>query len=207
MELEAQRAALAAVMEEQGRSFAELSRVIRRNPAYLQQYLKRGTPRTLGEADRGRLARYLGVPEARLGGPAADGLVEVARLDIVASAGPGRLVESEAMRRPGTFSPALLRELGVDPQAASIIRVEGDSMAPLLQHGDEILVDRARRQLTAKGGIFVLRIEGELMVKRLRPAVGGIEVVSDNPAYPVQLLRSDALDVVGRVAWLGRALL
>jgi peptidase S24-like protein len=206
MEPEAQRAALAAVMEEQGRSFAELSRVIRRNPAYLQQYLRRGTPRTLAEADRGRLARYLGVPEARLGGPAAHGLIGVARLDIVASAGPGRLVDSEAQRRPGTFSPALLRELGVDPEAASIIRVEGDSMVPLLEHGDEILVDRARRRVTPKGGIFVLRIDGELMVKRLRPTVGGIEVVSENPAYPVRLFASKALEVIGQVAWLSRAL-
>lgn len=206
MEPEAQRAALAAVMEEQGRSFAELSRVIRRNPAYLQQYLRRGTPRTLAEADRGRLARYLGVPEARLGGPALDGLVEVARLDVGASAGPGRLIEDEPARRPGTFSPALLHELGVDPESASIIRVEGDSMAPLLEHGDEILVDRARRRVTAKGGIFVLRIDGELMVKRLRPAVGGVEIVSDNPAYPLRLCRSDAIEVLGRVAWLSRAL-
>jgi phage repressor protein C with HTH and peptisase S24 domain len=68
----------------------------------------------------------------------------------------------------------LLHELGVDPESASIIRVEGDSMSPLLEHGDEILVDRARRRVTAKCGIFVLRIDGELMVKRLRPAVGGI---------------------------------
>lgn len=206
MEPEAQRAALAAVMEEQGRSFAELSRVIRRNPAYLQQYLRRGTPRTLAEADRGRLARYMGVPEARFGGPSLDGMIEVARLDVVASAGPGRRVDSEAMRRPGAFSPALLRELGVDPDTASIIRVEGDSMAPLLEHGDEILVDRARRRVTSKGGIFVLRIEGELMVKRLRPAVGGIEAISENPAYPVRFFRSDTLEVVGRVAWLSRAL-
>jgi len=206
MEPEAQRAALAAVMEEQGRSLSELSRVIRRNPAYLQQYLKRGTPRTLAEEDRGRLARYLGVPESRLGGRAPGGMIEVARLDVGASAGPGRLVGEEPLRRPGAFSPDLLRALGVSPEMASIIRVEGDSMAPLLHHGDEILVDRARRRVTAKRGIFVLRIGGELVVKRLRPAVGGVEVISENPAYPPRTVRSDAVEVLGQVAWLGRAL-
>lgn len=206
MEPEAQRAALAAVMEEQGRGFAELSRVIRRNPAYLQQYLKRGTPRVLAEADRGRLARYMGVPEAMLGGRPAEGVVEVARLDVRASAGPGRLVDEEARRQPGMFPPAMLRQLGVRPHAASMIRVEGDSMSPLLEDGDEILVDRDQRALGARGGVFVLRLGGELMVKRLRRAIGGIEVVSDNPAYPVRFVPFPEVEIIGRVAWLGRAL-
>lgn len=207
MEPEAQRAALAAVMEEQERGFAELSRVIGRNPAYLQQYVKRGTPRTLAEEDRGRLARYLGVPEARLGGPQSDGVVQVSRMDVGASAGQGCLVETEAARRPGLFTSEMLRQLGVRPASASMIRVEGDSMSPLLEHGDEILVDRDQRRLTGRGGIFVLRVEGELMVKRLRPAVGGVELVSENPAYPLRFCRLDAVEVLGRVAWLSRALI
>lgn len=206
MEPEAQRAALAGVMEGQGRTLAELSRVIRRNPAYLQQYLKRGSPRVLAEADRARLARYMGVPEAVLGGRGAGGVVEVARLDVGASAGPGRLVSEEARRQPGMFPPAMLRQLGVRPDAASMIRVEGDSMSPLLEDGDEILIDSDQRGVGRGGGVFVLRLEGELMVKRLRLAVGGIEVVSDNPAYPVRFVAARELEILGRVAWLGRAL-
>lgn len=206
MEPDGQRAALAGLMKQQGRSFAELSRVIRRNPAYLQQYLKRGTPRVLAESDRGRLARYMGVPEAMLGGRGAEGVVEVERLDVAASAGPGRLVGDEARRQPGMFPPAMLRQLGVRPEAASMIRVEGDSMAPLLEDGDEILVDRDQRSVGRGGGVFVLWLGGELMVKRLRPAVGGIDVVSENPAYPAQFAAASKVEVLGRVAWLGRAL-
>jgi repressor LexA len=206
MDASAQRAALAALMEEQGVSFAELSRVLDRNAAYLQQYLRRGTPRLLGEADRARLARYFGVSEVRLGGRAPEGLVEIARLDIGASAGPGRLADEEPRRRPGSLSPALLRELGVRADAGSMIRVEGDSMEPTLSDGDEILVDRDRRDVRGKGGIFVIRLDGVLMVKRLRPAIGGIEVISDNPAYPVRVATAGALEVIGQVAWLGRAL-
>lgn len=206
MEPDAQREALAGLMEQQARGFAELSRVIGRNPAYLQQYLKRGTPRVLAEADRARLARYLGVPEAALGGRGADGVVEVARLDVRASAGPGGLVEGEARRQPGMFPPGMLRQLGVRPGAASMIAVQGDSMAPLLEDGDEILVDGDQRAVTGRGGVFVLRLDGELMVKRLRPAVGGVDVVSENPAYPVRFVRMGKVEVLGRVAWLGRAL-
>ena len=207
MDPDAQRSALAGLMAETGVTFTELSRVLGRNPAYLQQYATRGSPRLLAEADRARLARYFGVPESRLGGPAPDGLVEIARLDVGASAGPGRLTEEERTRRPGAVSPALLRELRVRPEAASMIRVEGDSMEPTLSDGDEILVDRDRRDVSGRGGVFVIRLDGVLMVKRLRKAVGAVEVISDNPAYPVRRCKPEVLDVVGRVAWLSRAVL
>lgn len=206
MDPDEQRAALAALMVERGASLSELSRVLARNPAYLQQYLRRGTPRTLAEHDRGRLARYLGVPETRLGARAAEGLVEIARLDLGASAGPGRLAEEETRRPPAALSPALLRELGVRAEATSMIRVDGDSMEPTLSDGDEILVDRDRRDVRGRGGIFVIRLDGVLMVKRLRPVVGGVEVVSDNPAYPARPYGRDAVDVIGRVVWFSRAL-
>ncbi|UYY59799.1 helix-turn-helix transcriptional regulator [Sphingomonas sp. S2-65] len=200
------RAALEGLMAEHGIGFAELSRVIGRNPAYLQQYVRRGSPRTLAENDRQRLAAFFGVPEARLGGPEVPALVEIARLDIGASAGPGRLTDAEAARRPGELSPALLRQLGVRPQAASMIRVEGDSMEPLLADGDEILVDRDHCEVRPRGGIFVIRVDGALMVKRLRPALGGLDVISENPAYPLRFCRHREAEVIGRVAWMSRSL-
>lgn len=206
MDAEAQRSALEALMAERGVSFAELSRVIGRNPAYLQQYVKRGSPRELAERDRARLAAYLGVAEARLGGRPNEANVEVPRIDVGASAGPGGLVDAEDRRQPFAFPAALLRQLGVRTSAASMIRVEGDSMAPTLEDGDEILVDRARTRVEARGGVFVLRLDGVLMVKRLRPAVGGIEVVSDNPVYPARVVTARAVEVIGRVAWLSRAI-
>lgn len=207
MEPDAQRAALEALIAETGASLSELSRLLGRNLAYLQQYLVRGTPRLLAESDRALLARYFGVPESRLGGPEPDGLVEVPRLDVGASAGPGGLVESEARRRRGMqFAPELLRALGVRPEAASMIRVKGDSMLPTLADGDEILVDRDRRRVEGRGGVFVIRLDGELMVKRLRTGIGGIEVISDNPEWEMRVVPVRALEVVGRVAWLGRAI-
>lgn len=204
MDSAAQRAALGALAAEQGESLAGLSRLIGRNAAYLQQFVTRGSPRLLAEEDRRRLARFLGVPEARLGGPEAPGVVEVPRLDVGASAGPGGLVEREARRRPMAVPPSLLRELGVRAEAASIIRVEGDSMVPTLADGDEILIDRDSRGLAPRGGIYVIRLDDTLMVKRLRPAVGGVEVISDNPAFPPIGVRRD-VEVIGKVVWLSRA--
>lgn len=207
MESAQQRAALAALIAESGESYAALSRMLGRNAAYLQQFVARGSPRRLDERDRALLARYLGVAEARLGGPDTVHMVAVTRLDVGASAGPGRLAEDRA-RAPAPFDPALLRQLGVRPAAASLIRVEGDSMAPTLADGDEILVDRDRATPGSRAALFVLRLDGAVAVKRVRALGAEIEVASDNPAYPPPA-RFDAgtIAVLGRVVWLGRALL
>ena len=63
------RAALDRLLTDKGIDYARLSQVIGRNPAYIQQYIKRGSPRRLAEQDRARIAAYLGVSEALLGGP------------------------------------------------------------------------------------------------------------------------------------------
>ncbi|MES2445000.1 MAG: S24 family peptidase [Pseudomonadota bacterium] len=207
MEGAAQRLALAELIAETGESYAALSRLIGRNDAYLQQFVTRGSPRELAERDRALLARYLGVAEARLGGPDLPGLVEVTRLDVGASAGPGGLVEDEARRRPGALDPGLLRQLGVRAAAASMIRVSGESMTPTLADGDEILVDRDRRRLAARPALYVLRVDGAVMVKRLRALGDDIEILSDNPAFAPRLCEASEVEVIGRVVWLSRALL
>ncbi|HEY0623062.1 S24 family peptidase [Sphingomonas sp.] len=205
MESFEQREALERAAAARGESLAALSRLIGRNAAYLQQFVTRGSPRRLAEADRRKLARYLGLSDAALGGPAVDGLVPVARVDAGAAAGRGRLVETER-RSELLLDPALLRRLGVRPDMASTIRVEGASMEPNLCDGDEILVDGARRMLGVRPAIYVFRREGLVAVKRLRAMGAEVEVVSDNPAFGREVVPARAIDVVGRVVWLHRAL-
>src|SRR5512139_1064430 len=89
------REKLADLAQRRGSSLAALSRMLGRNPSYLQQYITKGSPRKLEEVDRRRLAQFFGVGEADLGGPeeisyATQGdWVEVPRLPLEASAGPG----------------------------------------------------------------------------------------------------------------------
>ena len=54
---------------ERGEDFASLSRMLGRNPAYIQQFVRRGVPRRLKEEERRKLARYFSVSESLLGGP------------------------------------------------------------------------------------------------------------------------------------------
>ena len=63
------RETLERLCAERGEDFAGLSRMLGRNSAYIQQYVRRGVPKRLGEDERRKLARYFGVAEALLGGP------------------------------------------------------------------------------------------------------------------------------------------
>ena len=207
------RAALARLIAEKGEDFAGLSRLLGRNAAYIQQFIKRGTPRRLAEADRRILARYFGVDEALLGAPEAAperGLRPVPRLDVDASAGAGAFDGEEKGGGHIAFDPAWLRRVARGaPDQLSIIRVAGDSMAPTLADGDDILVDRGDSAARLRDGIYVLRIEGALVVKRLAvsPAARTLSIRSDNPAWPGWPdCDPGAVEVVGRVVWTGRRL-
>ena len=90
----------------------------------------------------------------------------------------------------------------------SIIHVLGDSMEPTLSDGDEVLVDASDQGSRLRDGIYVLRADDALVVKRVTLKPGGrkITISSDNSAYPSwdDVDRSE-IQVVGRVIWFGRA--
>ena len=86
------RKALERLCAERGEDFAGLSRLLGRNPAYIQQYIRRGTPKRLKEEERRKLASYFGVSETLFGGPAgqpAGGMVAIPRSMASAAAGAG----------------------------------------------------------------------------------------------------------------------
>jgi phage repressor protein C with HTH and peptisase S24 domain len=206
------REALERLIQERGEDYVGLSRLIGRNAAYIQQFMKRGTPRRLAEDDRRRLARYFGVDESVLGGPPhspLDSFLPVPRLDVGASAGAGALDPTEQAIGSIAFDPGWLRGLGIaDTGRLSMIRVEGDSMAPTLADDDEILVDGGDAGSRLRSGLYVLRVEDALVVKRIAPGPGGrVSVLSDNPAYSSWPdSEADTIDIVGRVVWVGRRL-
>lgn len=205
------RARLLRLAAQHHASLARLSELIGRNSTYLQQFVRKGSPRKLEEGDRRTLAQFFGVDEAELGGPVdlpRDAIgksprpawVDVPRLALGASAGPGAVGEGEAPVGAFHFSARWLREQGLDPAQLSAIRVEGDSMEGTLRDGDEILVDRTLRPL--RDGIHVVRTGDALLVKRLDTSRPGIIVlVSDNPAYRPLELPAGEVQVIGRVVW------
>lgn len=207
------REALARLIEERREDFAGLSRLLGRNSAYIQQYIRRGTPRRLQEEDRRRLARYFGVSEARLGGPhepvgASGGLVPIARYRVSASAGGGALdIADDAAAGLGFSSEFLERITTTRPRDLAMIRVEGDSMEPTLSDGDDILIDRSAALRRIHDGIHVLRHDDTLLAKRLTvsPVSGLVTIASDNPAYASWPDCDPAeIAIIGRVIWAAR---
>jgi len=210
---DATRARLLELAKERGSSLAGLSALIGRNSSYLQQFIRKGSPRRLEERDRRTLAEFFGVEESELGGEGeksyvglrGEGLRDedfhaIPRLSLAVAAGPGQFAGGEAPFDNFGFSGRWLRENGFDPKMLSALSVEGDSMEPLLRHGDEILIDRGSR--FERDGVHVVRMGDTLMVKRLASAgAGRIALLSQNLAYPPIEVATDEIEVLGRVVW------
>lgn len=96
--------------------------------------------------------------------------------------------------------------LRADPANLAVISVKGDSMDGVLNDRDVILIDLS--DVTPTGGLYVVRLAGDLMVKRVQKMPGGrLLLLSANPAYvPVEVdpARDEDFAVVGRVVWFGR---
>ena len=224
MDTNAIRQRLDALITERGDDYASLSRLLGRNPTYVQQFVKRGVPRRLSEDDRRKLAAHFGIAERLLGGPedqagravmtrpetAMTGdYVLIPQLDIGASAGLGIEPGSESPLAILAFQQSWVRSVANGrPEALSIIQVEGDSMLPTLADGDNILVDTDDRE-RLRDGIYVLRTDDALLVKRLsvNPATKRLTIRSDNDAYPSwDDCDPSGVAVIGRVVWVGRRL-
>ena len=207
------RLILERLCSERGEDFAGLSRMLGRNPAYIQQFVRRGVPKRLKEEERRKLARYFSISESLLGGPPDDGiessgLVSVKRHPVFVSAGPGTVVIEELGKPYIGFDEQWLKSLTSSSTAKlSIVRVEGDSMSPTLNAGDDVLVDLGDAADRLRDGIYVLRIDDALVVKRLalNPVGRRVTIQSDNPAYPDWPdCGLDKINCVGRVIWAGR---
>ena len=208
------RGRLLELSQSRGVSLAALSDLLGRNPSYLQQFIRKGSPRKLEEQDRAKLAQFFGVGEEELRETQDNSYVQapkrresgdwvdVPRLDLGASAGPGRVAGDEAAFDTFRFSRRWLAEQGLERAQLSAITVEGDSMEPLLNNGDEILVDCSPKPF--RDGIHVVRLGDTLMVKRVASAgPGRVALLSQNMAYPPVEVAADEVAIIGRVVWKG----
>lgn len=207
-----QRAVLERLLRERREGYAALSRLIGKNAAYIQQFIKRGTPTKLDEEDRKTIAHYLGVSDAELGGDEglsdSDGsFMRVFQFSVRASAGHGAINDSPTKLASMGFDPSFLRTLGVHGTSRlSIISVQGDSMMPTLADGDEILVNQGDAAEQLRDGIYVLGLDEALMVKRVAlGSMGSVTILSDNTVYPEwRDCDLSTIRVIGRVIWAGR---
>jgi SOS-response transcriptional repressor LexA len=135
----------------------------------------------------------------------ADRYVPIPQYDIAASAGMGAYVDDIAEVEMVMVDKHWLEDqLKVHPKEVSLIFARGDSMEPTINNGDVLLV--SNKQQPIQEGIFIIRSDSLLQVKRIQRQTGGkIRVTSDNPAYePFSVnLADENLDfqIVGKVIW------
>ena len=137
-----------------------------------------------------------------------DEFVFVPQYDIQAAAGHGSLVGDESPSTALPFQRSMIESLvGRDSSKLAVISVKGDSMEGVLNDGDLILLNV--QESTPRDGLYVLRINENLLVKRLQSVPGGvINVISANDSYPTFQINLNRVDddfaVIGRVEWFSR---
>ncbi|MDD2780556.1 S24 family peptidase, partial [Sulfuricurvum sp.] len=119
---------------------------------------------------------------------------------VSASAGGG--AENDELE----YEPLMLEEnfvisLGGEKELRNIeaINVSGDSMEPSFSYNDIVFVNRTKTDLS-RGGIFTIRTEHGLFIKRLQVRIDGkLDIISDNKDYPTYVARKDEVEIIGRV--------
>lgn len=99
-------------------------------------------------------------------------------------------------------------QLHASPSDLRLVFIQGDSMAPTLMAGDQVLVNMADTTPTPTG-LFMVNDGETYIAKRLersanKPAT--LRVLSDNPKYRAYECAAADLPVVGRIVWLARTL-
>ena len=120
--------------------------------------------------------------------------------DVNASAGGGadsQIEEVEDLVIPAPF----IDMLGGEKELKYIeaINVSGDSMEPTFSYNDIVFINRSKTDL-GRGGIFTIRTDGGLFIKRVQKRIDGkIDVISDNKVYTTLTLEPSEIEVIGRV--------
>jgi phage repressor protein C with HTH and peptisase S24 domain len=103
------------------------------------------------------------------------------------------------------FSESFLKHtLRRAPQNLALLTASGDSMDPTIRDGDLLLVDTSARDIQSSR-VYVLEVNGALLVKRIQVRLDGSLIVkSDNAAYEAEVLRAEdagTLRILGQVVW------
>lgn len=123
----------------------------------------------------------------------------VRRFEVTASAGPGRVIQTEDAVSQMGFSRDWLLAHRVAADLCGLVEAHGDSMEPTIPDGALMLVNFGI-DFNVPPGVYLARRGDELVVKRLavtdRDAVGrplAIDLISDNREYAAWTVKGDDL--------------
>lgn len=194
---------IADSLEKSGKSQAELARFIGISPDKLNKSLQ--GKRELKHSEILRAKEFFSTTDSPAVAPSD--ATAIPAYDVRGSAGHGNIISDENITHYNYFRQEWLRRVtNAAPDKLCVITVDGDSMQPTLSHDDTVLVDLTQRT-PRRDGIFVLRYDGCVLVKRIQydPQRQVVRIMSDNPLYPpIEVTEPEVLKVLGRVIWIGR---
>ncbi len=196
------REALDGLISERGETYASISRLLGRNSAYIQQFIKRGSPARLDQSDIALLALHFDVPVEMLGGKEGPTVGQRSIIKVPLLNGTGN--DSRSQWR--LVDAAWLGRLCDQPASVAILPIVGEAMEPTLCNGDEVMISRVRFQESVREGLYAIRGSSEIFVRRIAidPTKNRLTVLTDHPAYPSwQGIQRKGVDIVGRVIWIG----
>jgi len=147
------------------------------------------------------IAAYAGELSAGVVDIAKTAFASIGRYDASLSAGPGSIIDPHA--EPLGYQLVEMSWLQTltkaKPHELALLRVDGDSMSPTLEHSDWVLIDRTQTRISREG-IYALAVGDDAWIKRitLDLAEKKVRIISDNTKYPPQLLSEEDLRLIGR---------
>lgn len=124
------------------------------------------------------------------------------------NAGGGNFVFSE--RTNGkfyAFRRNFIRYVATSVKNLILMKVEGDSMAPKIEHGDSVLIDTGRHQ-PVNFGYFAFGLDDLVVIKQLEMlGEGKVCLRSINKIYASMERDLDRVRIVGQVLWIDRVML
>lgn len=125
--------------------------------------------------------------------------------DVEASAGAGAIIHSEQIIDHLAFlRDWIVKDLGLNAEKILLIKAIGDSMEPAIKDGAMLLVDTQSNR-AGSDAVYVLRLDGDLVVKRIQNLMDGrVEIISNNSAYKTLISQTNAIDILGKVVWGGQ---
>lgn len=129
--------------------------------------------------------------------------LEIEYINIHPSCGRGTIVLDDADSIPVRIGKELIQDVWkANPHDLKLFKASGDSMLPLIEDDDILLVNTASKDFN-NGGIFLLTINNDWFIKRLRLRVTGeLDIISENSKYPIETLLPDTfceIKIFGRV--------
>lgn len=125
------------------------------------------------------------------------------------SGGGGSLETSDRVLGYYAFRKEWLKTKGV-LESLRLMRVTGGSMEPTIEDNDVVMVDFSKADVLA-GKIYAVRMDDEIIVKRLERKPGKLVLVSDNRRFydPVEIDLPEYanVEVLGRVVWMAREIM